>query len=60
MTKTYSGNPYTHAETSRECITNTDHTLECYWCGNRPNRLYNYNDRIGYFCNKQCFHDYYD
>lgn len=54
------GNPYTHEEYTRECVSNRIDKDQCPWCGNKPDRLYKYNNNPGYFCNIKCYKAYYD
>jgi len=58
MTKRSWGNPYTHEEHERETMTNTTKAHRCDWCGQKPKRLYKYDNTRGWFCNKGCWKDY--
>ena len=61
------GNPYTHEEYWRESLVNTDRSLACTWCGQRPARLYRYGTGRFFvsrshppkaFCNLSCANAY--
>ena len=61
--------PFARGEYERECHSNSDQSLDCQWCGQRPKRLYTYlwvNDGLGtcggvrrqneqLFCSLSCF-----
>ena len=34
--------PFARGEYERECHSNSDQSLDCQWCGQRPTRLYTY------------------
>ena len=57
------GNPYTHYEECRESISGKEYC--CDWCGQTKRVLFKYNNQsgyggdLGYFCNKECYKEYF-
>ena len=50
------GSPYSHYEETRESRPGGGDT--CDWCGQKRKTLYKYNNRKGWFCNKECYSSY--
>lgn len=62
MARITKGNPYTHWEETRESWNNSGGERDCFWCGQRPRTLYEYNDSSEngrkLYCNKDCYNAY--
>lgn len=59
------GNPYDHSQRWRQSVPNSERSLDCRWCGQRPARLFRYGDgnppvrpQGPAFCNKECAQAY--